>query len=498
MKPLYLLALIGCLIFPVSGWAADILRIGTIDLPPTKGNPFRNAGAPHILTWSATFDGLTRIDQQGDLTPWLAVTWEATDDLTWVFGLRGDVRFSNGAPLTADAFVVAADFLTSGSAVREAIAQELDFILSAKALDSHTLQITTHEPTPHLPRAMSVLYALEPGQWTALGLEGFSESPIGTGPYHPVAFGETVFEYEAVPTSWRAPIVPRLQIIAAAESASRVQALLADQLDIAMILGPDENQAVEAAGGIGLHWPIAAVQALSFRVGRDTPLDDVRVREALNIAVNRKAIIDALLGGVPREATQPAVPEAFGYNESLGLIDYDPDRARALLAEAGYPDGFTFILEAIVNFSPNDAAVYQAIAQNLAAIGVIMEIRTIPLAQMVRGVMEGDWRGDAFAIAFALAPTIDALRPMRNHSCLWVHPWYCDQRIMPSIREAQVSMDRQRGLDLRQEIMRFYREEWVALYLYQYNAFAATRADVRGFSELHGFVAYEDIHFVKD
>jgi len=168
------------------------------------------------------------------------------------------------------------------------------------------------------------------------------------------------------------------------------------------------------------------------------------------------------------------------------------------LAEAGYPDGFTFVVQGVIGSGANDAAMYQKVAQDLSAIGVIMEIRTFPVSQLIRSVMEGGWDGDAFGVTFAAEPTVDVLRPLRNHSCLWVHPWYCDERIMPTINEALVTFDVEKGLALRHEVMRFYREEWVALYLYQVVRFAGTRGNVRGFSEVNGFVSYEDIHFVDE
>ncbi len=478
--------------------AQDIIRIGTTALPPTQGNPYRNTGAPHSYTWSATFDGLTRIDETGLLKPWLATEWTLKDDLTWVIHLRDDVSFSNDAPFTSEAVVNAVDFLTSANSGREAVARELQFIKSAHAVDAHTVEIVTHTPAPHLPRAMPILYMVEPGQWTELGPEGFAREPVGTGPYHPVDFGATRIQYEAVPSSWRRPIVPRLEIIAAPEAYTRTQAVMANQMDIALILGPEENATIEAGGGLGMSWPTAALQSISFHHGKETPLDDVRVREALNLAVDRRMLMDILLDGIPEPATQPGVRFAYGFNESLPPIPYDPDRAKALLAEAGYPDGFSFVVQGAVGSGPNDAAVYQLVAQYLAAIGVTMEIRTFPITQLIRGVMEGDWNGDAFVIAFAMAPTVDVLRITRNHSCRWTHPWYCDERIMPAINEALVTLDEQRGLELRHEIMQFYREEWVALYLYQLVRFAGMRANVRGFSEVNDFVSFETIHFAND
>ena len=323
----------------VNAVAQDVIRIGTTALPPTLGNPFRNTGTPHIYTWSATFDGLTRIDFDGNLKPWLAVDWETTSDLTWVFRLRDDVVFSNGVPFTADAVVSVFDYLTSDAAVREAVAREFSFVKSARAIDDHTVEITTHEPAPILPRALPLLHMVEPGQWNRLGPEGFAREPVGTGPYHPVRFGATKIEYEAVPTSWRKPHVARLEKIAAPEAYARTQAVLSNQMDIAIALGPEEADAIAAAGGVGLNWPTAAMWAINFHHGKGNPLDDVRVREALNLAVDRRGLVDGLLAGIPELPTQPATSVTYGFDPSLPPIPFDRERAKQLLSDAGYQRG---------------------------------------------------------------------------------------------------------------------------------------------------------------
>ena len=490
-------AMVLCFFVPVA-LAQDVIRIGTTALPPTLGNPFRNTGTPHLYTWTATVDGLTRIDRKGNLIPWLATEWEAIDELTWKIRLRDDVTFSNGIPFTSDAVVAVIGFLTSDSAAREAVAREFSFVRSARTIDDHTVEIVTRAPAPVLPRTLPLLHMVEPKQWARLGPDGFARKPIGTGPYHPVNFSATRIQYEAVPTSWRKPIVPRMEKIAAPEAYTRTQAVIADQMDIAMALGPEEAEAIASAGGVALSWPTAAMWAINFHHGKGNALDNVKVREALNLAVDRRTLVDGLLASIPELPTQPAVSFAYGFDPKLSPIPYDPDRAKQLLAEAGYPDGFAFVVQGVIGSGANDAAMYQKVAQDLAAIGVEMEIRVFPVTQLIRSVMEGGWNGDAFGVTFAAEPTVDVLRPMRNHSCLWTHPWYCDDRIMPTINEALVTFDEDRGLKLRHDVMAFYRNEWVALYLYQIVRFAGTRSNLRGFSEIHGFVSYEDIYFTEE
>ncbi len=477
---------------------ATTLRVGATALPPSLGNPYRNTGIPHIFTWSAIFDGLTRIDATGQLQPWLATSWAQIDSATWRLTLRPGVTFSNGAPFTADAVVNAVTFLTSPEATREQVARELG-LKSARRIDDLTVEITTLQPSPFLPRALPLLHMVEPDSWRRLGAEGFARAPVGTGPFKVTQMAANRWELAAVPTSWRAPKVDRLVFTVAGDATIRAQAVLANQIDVALQLGPSEVATIEAGGGEGVAWRNAAVWAINFHQvkGGHPALRDRRVREALNLAVDREALVQELLQGKTVAAREPAPAIAYGYDPDIPPIPTDPVRARALLAEAGYPNGFKFVLQAVVGSGPADGDGFQKIAQDLAKIGVTMEIRVFPVAQLLRSVVEGDWDGDAFALTYATEPTIDALRPLMQHSCLNPHPWYCNEQIMPAIRAALVESDPAKAIALRHDVMRRYRADYAALYLYEIPRFAGLRKGVRGFSELHGFIPFDRIEVPK-
>ena len=334
---------------------------------------------------------------------------------------------------------------------------------------------------------------VEPQQWAKLGADGFAQAPIGTGPFKLDHADLAGWKMSAFKNSWRAARVDKLNWRAVPEASSRAQAILADQLDIALNLGPDEVFTIEAGGGKGAIWRNSSVWAINFHHDKDTPLKDVRVRQALNYAVDRAALVNGLLNGATVPATQPAPSNAYGFDPTIPPIPYDPAAAKKLLAEAGYPQGFKFVVQGVIGAGPADGAVYQKVAQDLAAIGVTMEIRTFPTNELIRNVMEGTWNGDAFGLTYATEPTIDVLRPMQNHSCLWSKPWYCDQSIMPTIKNALSDFDEARGLELRHQVMRHYRDHYVSLFLYETPRFAGLRANIQGFKETHGFVNFDQI-----
>jgi peptide/nickel transport system substrate-binding protein len=484
--------LLASLVFPGTGaHAVTPLRVGVQAIPATMGNPYRNTFTPNIYTMGATFDGLTRIDEYGQLQPWLATRWENTGPLTWVFHLRKGVRFSNGVSFTAEAVVNAVNYLRSEDAVREMIARELDFIERARVLDEQTVELTTNRPAPFLPRYLSILYMVEPGEWQRLGPAEFSRRPVGTGPFVMNAFKPAKIELTAFEDSWRKPNVERLEILAIPEAVSRTQAVQSGLLDVAIGIGPEEVAAIESSGGAGMSWLAGSLWAINFVDKAGSPFKDRRVRQAVNYAVDRDLIIEALLDGVPVPATQPAPRVALGHNPDLPPIPYEPDTARELLAEAGYADGFKFVLQGTVGTGAADAAVYQVVAQQLAAVGIDMEIHPVTVAKLISNVIQGGWEGEAFGLNYNHEPSVDSIRGLTNHSCLWHHPWYCDVRIMPTIEQALVEFDPQRALALRHEIMAFYRREYASLFLYEYAYFAGTSARVSGVKIVHGFVHFE-------
>ena len=126
-----------------------------------------------------------------------------------------------------------------------------------------------------------------------------------------------------------------------------------------------------------------------------------------------------------------------------------------------------------------------------------MKIQPIPVSQLIRNVIEGGWEGDAFGLNYTSLPTLDVLKSMRNHSCLWPNAWYCNEKIMPYINEARVTFDKKKSLELRHKIMDFYRNQWVSIFLYQAVRFAGIKKNLKGFSEVHNFIPYEDMYFMN-
>ena len=340
-----------------NAYADEPARVAVALFPVAQGNPFRDVIAPRTLPHTAVFDTLTRMTSAGELVPQLAVSWHAPDPHTWVFKIRADAVFSNGRPLTAGTIVDVLELLGEPEASGYSIVRDLRAIRSAEAPDPETLVIATHYPDLMLPRSLSGLRIPEPDHWRRLGAAEFARHPIGSGPYRVEDWTPNRIRLVPWKGAWRPAQTP-VELLLIPDQAARVQALLSAAVDVAVGVGPDDDAAVAAVGG-RTHVQLGArVLTLAFVTVVDSPLQDSRVRRALNFAVNRPLIVDAILASATVPASQAIPRQAFGYDPELSPYPYDPDRARQLLAEAGYADGFAMTATVAVGAGAGDEAFF--------------------------------------------------------------------------------------------------------------------------------------------
>lgn len=452
------------------GAASDsVLRIGVPTLPLYKGNPFKASQAPATFTYSALFDSLTIIDvRTGSIEPWLATSWENIDPLTWRFSLRRGVKFSDGRDFNADSLLFAFEYILSDAAATDLLHAEFTHVEKAIAIDPYTVEVKLKSPDLLFPRSMALLPIVHPELYKQLGPEGFARAPVGTGPYRVATWANDRVTFDANPYAWVKPPSKRLEIVQSQDSTARMQGVLSGSLDVSTAIEPADIPGLESIGGMAVQTPLAGVFGVMVQQTNPepNPFKDVRVRQAMNYAVNKQAIINVLLGGVTQASGQPAPRGSLGYDPEIKPYPYDPAKAKALLKDAGYEKGFTFTLETAVGVAMADAAVYQQIGLDLAAVGITMNITPIPLTQFGRNYRSGDWKGEAFVVVYNADPTLDGLRSMRAHSCLYTPGWFCDPAIMPTIEAAFAAPDLETREKLTRQVMRFYHDQAASLFLY--------------------------------
>lgn len=471
-----------------------ILRIGYGGLPREKGNPFSNIQTPSILVTGGIFDGLTRFGPDGSMRPWLATAWEAVNDLTWRFKLRDDVVFSNGKPFDAGSVVHTVEYLAGPGPMTEGMRRDMRFLAGAKALDKYTVEIETKAPVPMFPRYAAVLLIVEPEAWQSMSVEQFKETPVGTGPLRVEGWESARCITRTNRTSWRTMAIDGVDFTVLPDVSSRIQAILSDGLDVVYQLAPEDFPTIESIGGSIASFKDGATTTvmLNFQKNPDSPLADKRVRHALNHAVDKQTIVDVLMGGQTVLATQSSVREAYGYDPTLEPYAYDPDRAKALLAEAGYPDGFDMTLETSGG-GTNGRSVIQRIADDLSRVGVRVEIEQTPVNQFLLSFVRDRIEADAFSLQWGTYPILDAIQMTNINSCRKPSPWYCDRTFQPVIEAAWVETDPDKAIALRHQVMRHYHDQVPCIYLHENIAFQGVHPRVSGYRQTFHYIDFENV-----
>lgn len=447
------------------------LRVGFPVAAATGGYPFARDDGGGLRF--AFYDGLTRFTPTGELLPALAESWQNETPTTWVFQLRQGVVFSNGEPFTADTVVATLTELYNPEVLHPKKA-DMGAINGYRARDPYTVEITTSEPDPLIPNRMSQLPMIEPKAWAALGKDGYARTPIGTGAYTVESWGpnNTKPVLVAAETSWhKVKHIKRVEMTIIPDPGTRVGGLLSEELDMAISVASDDIAVLEANGitiRMSTNPSILSIAFVTVRAD-DSPIKDARVRQALNYAVDKQSIADFILGGTSRVAHQPSTPELIGYNPDAEPFDYNPDKAKQLLAEAGYPDGFPLNFSVYGGILPGDTLIFQKIAQDLAAIGVQVELRQISFPDYVRRLFNADWEGiDGFSIGWLNMQLWDPQKAFEQFSCMYSAPFFCDEEMMPLIDSARVEMDPVKREGLLKDIVLRFRDQAAALWLVEF------------------------------
>ncbi|RVT90979.1 ABC transporter substrate-binding protein [Sphingomonas crocodyli] len=473
----------GCSKAPEPAGDAPV-RIAVPVIPPAIGNPYQGISIPAVLALQAIFDTVTTLDANGEPQPALALSWEQESPTSWLFKLRTDVKFSNGEPLTADALVVSVDHMTSKEGRGETIGSTLFQIEGAEKVDDLTVRIKLNQPDPILPIHASVWRIPAPAQWKTLKLPEAARDAIGSGPYVIATRADGKLELKPNPTSWRKPNAGGLTLMMIPDSTARLQAFTSGAVDMALALALDAKPSVEATGGKLISRMTPAVDYIGFNTeGRKTPLNDPRVRVALNMAVNRDLLTKSVLKDTTTPASQIGMPGSYGYNAALKPIPYDPAGAKKLLAAAGYPNGFKVKMSVTTGEGGGDALVYQQVGNDLKKVGVEAEIMGRPSTRQMQDLFTGSMDADLFAW---VTRGNDPLNDYRIRSCLKPSaarkPFHCDPKLTEIARTALAENDPDKRKALYGQVAAYEQTSPTGIVLWQVPAFDAVSPKVGGYA----------------
>ena len=351
-----------------------------------------NAMSLHI------FEQLVARDENQKLIPALAVSWKAIDDLTWEFKLRPKVRWHDGSEFNAEDVVASLKRAPNVANSPSSFATFVKPIIDVKVIDPLTIVFKTATPNVLLPSDIAAVMMIHRSQEKATTEEFNSgKAAIGTGPYK---YGEYVPNQKVALKAnygyWRGEQPwDNITFKMLTNSAARVAALLSNDVqiietvptaDIAK-LSRDKNFALADKVSnrvIYVHLNQSTEKSPPFVTGKDgqpldkNPMRDVRVRKALSMAINRDTIVNKVMEGKAVSAAQLLPDVFYGTSKKLKPMKFDPEGAKKLLAEAGYPNGFAMTLHGPNNRYINDSAIVQTIGQMYTKIGIDTKIETMP------------------------------------------------------------------------------------------------------------------------
>jgi peptide/nickel transport system substrate-binding protein len=347
--------------------------------------PFTNEAFTQAVNWNVVA-GLVRFDSQSRPVPALAHTWESPDERTYVFHLRPGTRFSNGDPVAASDVV--ASFETArarGLPPQDA----LNAIESIAADGPRRVRIRTRSVDPFL------VYRLPFG--FVIPEEAFENDPadvIGAGPYSLASWTPSQeFVLERNPYYWgEPPGFERVRFRVEPDAEKRLGLLLSGAAQLADHVPLDRLEALRNEPSIEVF------SALSTRVlflvldVAEAPFSDPRVREALDLAIDREELIRRALAGAGRPASQLVPVSILGYNSELEVTPANRERARRLLAEAGYPEGFSIRLDGTHNRYVRDRQILEELSRQLSEVGVRVQVNALDKHEFFPMISRGESR----------------------------------------------------------------------------------------------------------
>ncbi|MFG6539027.1 ABC transporter substrate-binding protein [Sulfitobacter sp. CS16] len=393
--------------FGATSVSAQELTIG-LSSEPTAVDPHYHDLTPNNQLGMHIYSMLATPDANLIAQPELATSWEAEDDNTWVFKLRDDVTFSDGTPFDAsDVVFTFCRVMNNESAIGSTGSSVVSNFESVETPDLYTLRIKTKEVEPIMPEMLAGVPILSDsivehdeisfdlqndcgvtGTWPSIDDFNVGNAAIGTGPFKLEKFSKGAEislsrneSYFGPKPDWET-----VTFVPVPSDGPRLAGLLSGDYDV--IESPAARDLAQIKGNDAFDYvstPSNRVIFLQLDTGRadspfvtaedgSNPFQDLRVRQAMSMAIDREAIVERIMDGLASPANQFIPDEMFGAIPQPAALEYNPQKAKELLAEAGYPDGFKVTFHATNDRYINDSQIAQAVAQFLTRVGIETEL----------------------------------------------------------------------------------------------------------------------------
>lgn len=461
-----------------------------ISSEPDSLDPWKSAATDTEAIFHNVFEGLMLYDSTGAIIPGLASGLDISDDgTTYTFHLRQDVTFHNGKHFSSEDVLYTYNNLT-GMHGEKAVSSKFSLVSTIKAPDANTFIVTLSRPSAaFLP--LTVIPVLP---------EGYDEQvthPVGTGPFRFVEYtpGQRVVleRNENYYEPSRMPKITRAEIYIMTDDAAVVSALRSGQLDLASV-SADNAKILEEAFTVSRS-PQNMVQIFALN-NSVKPFDDVRVRQAVNYALDKQDVIDGVFGGYATELYSNFSPVMrVYYNDQLsGYYLTDKDKARQLLSEAGYPNGFEMTITVPGNYQAHvDTA--QIFAEQLQDVGVKATIQPIEWATWLDTVYtKAQYQSTIIGLTGKLDPNDVLVRYSTPYKLNFFK--FSDARYDQLIAQAAVETDDEKRIAMYKECQKILTEKAAAVFVCDPNLVVASRKDLKGYTFYPvGFMDFSKLYY---
>ena len=447
------------------------------------------------------FETLVRQDEEMNLVPGLAKDWTLLEDgKTYEFHLRDDVYFHNGEKFTAQDV----KFTFERALQSPQVAHIVDQIdpNGIEIVDDYTIRISTLEPyAPFLNHLAHNAAAIMNQKAVEASGDRVNQEPVGTGPFKFVNWtnGDRVELTRFDEYYGDKPVYENLIIRAISENANRTIELETGEVDIAIGIPTSDISRVEGNSDLKLlRAPNLTTQHIGFNLNLEK-FQDVRVRQAINYAVNSEQILNTILDGVGGLSTGPIGRNVWGAKEGLHVYEQNLEKARELMAEAGYPNGFeTTIWTSDAGTGP---AIVEAVASQLREIGITVEIQRMEWGAYIEALSNGEhemfimgWGSVTGDADYGLYSLFHSSQPAAAGN----RTFFADERVDELLDFARSTKDADARLEAYAEIQEIIVEEAPWIFLVTGETLVGTRADVEGFViNPNGHHRFVNVHFTE-
>ncbi len=456
----------------------DIIIADTTDIKTLDPHAANDGYSARVF--NQIYDPLMKQTADLEVAPALAESWEFKSDTEIIFYIRKGVKFHNGDELKASDVKFSIDRMVASPSVKS----YFDKITEVTVIDDYTVSVKTSEPYAPLMFNLAGTYGsiVSEKAITEAG-DKYNENPIGTGP---MKFKEwAANDHVTVVRNddyWRGtPKATSITIRVIPEDSSRTIALQAGDVDFLQATPAVDVARIMEDDSLKTETYLSqSAQYIGFNC-KKAPFDNVKVRQALNYAVDRQTIVDVVLEGKGQVISTVLAPDMPGANNEIDYYPYDVEKAKSLLAEAGYPDGFT---ASIMVYGDANNKIGQLVQSDFAKIGVELNVELTEFGAMLEYLNLGEH--DMYTLSYGAAGNPDSTFSNVYHgsssSASGNRSYYSNPEVDKLIDEARVTMEWEDREPIYQKVQELIMQDAPIIPLYSEQKYYAMNANMEGYT----------------